>query len=233
MRKIFLTVTFLLTLLTATVFAAENENADENANADSNANANVESPYLYTSETYGFQILCPVKPAVVVNPFEDPNQKGELLVFANDGMNIIFGYQIMIDAFDTTKVPDFNKDKKKVIEAYIEKFKADHAYEFIGVETVAKYSDGKENKGVVLITAKEIEVKDDDGEVEGTLVADTQTAFTFFRSKSGRCISIQLITSDFNEENLRDYRNSVATYRDATDLSMPAENSNQNSRRRR
>ena len=217
MRKIFLLATFIFTLFTATAFAAENE----------------KSFYEYTSEVYGFKIICPTKPAVVVNPFEDPKQKGELLVFANDGMKIIYGYQILLDAFDTKKVPDFNKDKKKVIDAYIEKLKADNAYEFIGLETVARYKNGTENKGVVLFTAKEIEVMGDNGEVEGTLTADEQTAFTYFRSRSGRCISIQLITSDFNEDNIIDYRKSVATYRDATDLAMPPEDNDKKSKKKK
>ena len=215
MHKIFLAVTFIFTFVTATAFAAENQF------------------YEYTSEVYGFKIICPSKPAVVVNPFEDPNQKGELLVFANDGMKIIYGYQILLDAFDTKKVPDFNNDKKKVIDAYIEKQKADNAYEFVGLQTVSKNSKGVENKGLILITAKEIEVKDENGEVVDTLVADEQTAFTFFRSRSGRCISIQLITSDFNEDNLSDYRKSVATYQDATDLSMPPENDDKKSKKKK
>ena len=155
------------------------------------------------------------------------------MVFANDGMKIIYGYQILLDAFDTKKVPDFNKDKKKVIDAYIEKLKADNAYEFVGLETVARYKNGTENKGVVLFTAKEIEVMGDNGEVEGTLTADEQTAFTYFRSRSGRCISIQLITSDFNEDNIIDYRKSVATYRDATDLAMPPEDNDKKSKKKK
>lgn len=217
MRKIFLLATLIFTLFTATAFAAENES----------------SFYEYTSEVYGFKIICPVKPVVVVNPFENPKQRGELLVFANDGMKIIYGFQILLDAFDTNKVPNFNKDKKKIIDDYIEQLKKDNAYEFIGLETVSRNSKGVENKGIVLITAKEIEVKGDDGEVEGTLTADSQTAFTYFRTRSGRCISIQLITSDFNEDNLKDYRNSVATYRDATDLSMPPEDDGKKSKKKK
>lgn len=217
MRKIFLLATLIFTLFTTTAFAAENES----------------SFYEYTSEVYGFKIICPVKPVVVVNPFEDPKQRGELLVFANNGMKIIYGFQILLDAFDTNKVPNFNKDKKKIIDDYIEQLKKDNAYEFIGLETVSRNSKGVENKGIVLITAKEIEVKGDDDEVEGTLTADSQTAFTYFRTRSGRCISIQLITSDFNEDNLKDYRNSVATYRDATDLSMPPEDDGKKSKKKK
>lgn len=205
MRKIFLVATFILTLLTATVSAAEKDF------------------YEYTSQTYGFKIICPNKPIVILNPFEDPKQRGELLVFEHDDTDVVFGYQIKLDAFDDKQVPDFNNGKKKAIDAYIEKLRGDNAYEFVGVETVSKNSFGVENKGVVLITAKEIEVKDDNGEVTGVLVADQQTAFTFFRTRSGRCLSIQLIAKDLTEEQLVLYRSSVATYRDATDLSMPPE----------
>lgn len=232
MRKIFLLMTLIFTFMTATAFAAENETQPNQTQSAENQSAESQF-YEYTSEVYGFKIICPVKPAVVVNPFEDPKQKGELLVFANDGMKIIYGYQILLDAFDTKKVPDFNKDKKKVIDAYIEKLKADNAYEFVGLETVARYKNGTENKGVVLFTAKEIEVMGDNGEVEGTLTADEQTAFTYFRSRSGRCISIQLITSDFNEDNIIDYRKSVATYRDATDLAMPPEDNDKKSKKKK
>ena len=210
MNKLFLTLTLMLTLLTTTVFAAEN--SDENK---------VE-PYEYTSEVYGFKIMCPSKPAVVVKPFEDPNKKGELLVFANDGMKVLFGYVIELDAFDDKKVPNFNRDKKKIIDSYLEKIRQDNAYTYAEVVEIAP-----NNKGFVLVTAKEIEVKDENGEVEGTLTADQQTAFAHFRSRSGRCITIQLISASLDESDYNDYRKSVATFQDATDLSMPpADNNN-------
>lgn len=199
MRKIFLAVTFIFTLMTATAFAAENES------------------YEYTSQVFGFKIICPSKPAVVVNPFEDPKQHGELLVFANDGMKIIYGYQILIDAFDTKKVPDFNKDKKKVIDAYLEKKRNENIYNFVELQNISP-----NNKGVVMVTAKEITLTDENGE-EITATADQQTAYALFRSRSGRCISIQLLSADLDETDYKDFLKSVATYRDATDLSMPSE----------
>ena len=212
MQKIFLTVVFILIMLTATAFAAENE----------------EGAYEYTSETYGFKIMCPSKPAVVVKPFQDPNKKGEMLVFANDGMKIIFGYVIELDAFDNMKVPNFNKDKKKIIEAYLERLRGENAYNFVSLENVTK-----NNKGVILVTAKEIELKNDKGEVEGTLTAEEQTAFTYFRSRSGRCISIQLISADLDDSDYKDYRKSVATFQDATDLSMPPENDKKSKKKKK
>lgn len=200
MKKIILTAVMML-LLTATVFAAE-ENQVEG--------------FEYTSQTYGFKIMCPAEPKVVVNPFEDPNKRGELLVFANDGMKILYGYQILLDAFDTKSVPDFNKAKKKVLDAYLEKLRVNDAYEYAEIGNIAP-----DNKAVFAVTAKEIEVKDDNGEVEGVLTAETQNAMAFFRTKSGRCISIQFITDKIDDEAVDNFRKSVISYRDATDLAMP------------
>jgi len=209
MRRIFLAVTFIFTLMTATAFAAENDY------------------YEYTSEVFGFKIVCPSKPAVVVNPFEDPKQHGELLVFANDGMKIIYGFQIMIDAFDTKKVPDFNKDKKKVIDAYLEKKRNENIYNFVELQNISP-----NNKGVVMVTSKEITLTDENGE-ETTAIADQQTAYALFRSRSGRCISIQLISADLDETDYQDFLKSVSTYRDATDLSMPPEDDDKKSKKKK
>ena len=199
MRKIFLMATFILTLLTATAFAAEN------------------TPYEYTSETYGFKIMCPAQPIVIVNPFEDPKQRGELLVFANDGMKILFGYQILLDAFDTNKIPNFNKDKKKLIDAYLEKKREEKIYNFVELRNISK-----DNKGVVMVTSKELTVVDENGE-EITATADQQTAYALFRSKSGRCISIQLLSANLDSSDYSDFLKSVSTYQDATDLAMSSE----------
>ena len=201
MRKIFLSLTMLLTFLTATAFAAE-----ENETA---------TGFEYTSKTYGFKIACPAEPKVVVNPFENPKEQGELLVFANDGIKILYGYQIKLDAFDDKTMPDLNKADKKTLDAYLEKLRVNEAYEYAEVGSISK-----DNKAVFAVTAKEIEVKDENGEVEGVLTAETQNAIAFFRTKSGRCISIQFITDKIDDEAVENFRKSVMSYQDATDLAM-------------
>ena len=209
MRKIFMVTFLIATFFCMTVFAAEENSATENS-AEENSKG-----FEYTSQTFGFKIMCPAEPKVVVNPFPDPKKRGELLVFKNEGAEILYGYQIMFDAFDSNSVPDFNKAKKKTLENYLEKLKVTNAYEDAIVDNVTS-----DNKGVFAVTAKEIEIKNDAGEVEDVAVATTQNEIVFFRTKSGRCISIQLITVDLNNEVVLNFRKSVATYRDATDLSM-------------
>ena len=73
-----------------------------------------DEPYVYTSEQFKYTITCPFKPIAAVHPawFED-NQKGEMLVFANEGIKPLYAYVIHIDAFETDQVPDFNKGTVK------------------------------------------------------------------------------------------------------------------------
>lgn len=220
MRKIFLMTLLVASLICATTFAAE-ENSAENqtsttATAETAATAEENSKgFDYTSQTFGYKILCPAEPKVVVNPFPDPKKRGELLIFKNEGAEILYGYQIMFDAFDTKTTPDFNKAGKRTLEKYLEKLKFNNAFEDAIVDNVTK-----DNKGVFAVTAKEIEIKNDAGEVEDVAVATTQNELVFFRTKSGRCISIQLITVELTDEVVMNFRKSVATYQDATDLSM-------------
>lgn len=217
MRKIFLSLTLLLTFLTATAFAAEENSTQpvgENSTPPAEENSTSQA-FEYTSQTYGFKIACPAEPKVVVNPFEDPNERGELLVFANDGMKILYGYQIKLDAFDNNAIPDLNKANKKTIDAYLEKLRQQNVYEHVEINNISP-----DNKAIFAVTAKEMEVELDDGEI-GVLTADTQNAIAFFRTKSGRCISIQFITDTLDDEAVANFGKSVMSYRDATDLAMP------------
>jgi len=220
MRKFFLMTFLLATFLCATTFAAEENSPAETSATETETSGTSEveensKGFEYTSQTFGFKIMCPAEPKVVVNPFPDPKKRGELLVFKNDGAEILYGYQIMFEAFDTNSAPDFNKAKKKTLDNYLEKLKENNAYEDAIVDNVTA-----DNKGVFAVTAKEIEIKNDAGEVEDVATATTQNELVFFRTKSGRCISIQLITTTLTDEVVMNFRKSVATYQDATDLSI-------------
>ena len=75
----------------------------------------------------------------------------------------------------------------------------------------------KENKGVLAITAKEIDVDEDgDGEPDATLVTDHQEAITFFRMPDGRCVSLRLSgTDDLSEPAMNNFRKALTTFGDA------------------
>ena len=68
---------------------------------------------------------------------------------------------------------------------------------------------GNDNKGVFMVTAKEITT--DKGE---TITADSQMAATIFRTKNGGRISIQLLTKEFSQELVDAFLYSVSTFND-------------------
>ena len=203
MKKIFLSLAVILTLLTATVFAAEE---------------NTTNGVEYTSKTYGFKVMCPAECQTVVMPkgyLPEPNQQGERLIFANDGMDILYGYEVILDAFDTNAVPNFNKDSKKILDEYVAKQKEMNPYVVVEVIEVTKG-----NKGLFVVPATEVEYTNENGEVEKAQI-EAPDAMIFFRSKSGRCIEFNLIAANPDEEIYSNFRKSASTFKDATDLSMP------------
>ena len=206
MRKIFLLTTLLLMILTSTAFAEEvAEPTDEPT----------DEPYVYTSEDFKFTINCPIKPvAIVENPWQEPEKRGEMLVFANEGFDIQYAYLIQVNAFDNDSVPDFNKADKKVLDKYLEDL-----IENAGFGSADLVSLTSTNKGVFAITAETIEVRNKEtGELEGEFVADRRDIYTYFRTPEGRCVSVQLINKNFDSKELVDvYRYSVATFKDNTE----------------
>ena len=227
MKKFFLTVILILTMLTATAFAAENETAKDTGTTETAATAenakNAETakneavkkfePYEYVSETYGFKIMCPTKPIVVVKPFEDPKKNGELLVFVNDGIKVLYGYIVELDAFDSLQVPDFNNTKKGFVDGYIERKRGENLYSSVELLNITQ-----ENKGIVMVTAKELELTDDNGNVQGTATADEQMVIANFRTKFGRCISVKMIDVDLDDSDYKDFLTSLSTFRDAGEV---------------
>ena len=208
MRKIFFLTTLLMMILAATAFAAE-EPAAENPAAE--AEQTNDEPFEYTSEDFKFTITCPFKPiAVVQNPWQETDKHGEMLVFANEGIDVTYGYIIQVDAFKTEDVPDFNKGSVAAIGDYLKDLKEKGGFADARLVQITK-----KNKGVSTITAEKIDVIDPDtGEVEGEFVADKQYVYTFFRTPEGRCISIQLVSASLEKTFVDVYRGSVASFKD-------------------
>ena len=205
MRKFFILTALLMVVLTTTAFAAKKSVDPENA------------PYIYTSQDFKFSIACPIKPlAVVQNPWEEPEKRGEMLVFANEGFDVQYAYIIQVDAFTNDKVPDFNSKAIKGIGDYLLELKKNG-----GFATADLVNLTKTNKGVMAVTPDKIEVLNKEtGEVEGELIADHQYIYTFFRTPAGRCISIQLISANLQDKQYIDtYKYSVASFKDVDEKS--------------
>lgn len=195
MRKIFLIAALILTLFTAKTFAAENDDVT----------IAVKDFVEYTSTDYGYKIKCPFKPVAITNlKFDEPAEKGEMLVFLNDGAEIVLGYRIRLDAFPNNAAPDFNKDNEKTLNSYL-----DYLKKVNPLDTAMITNIGKDNKGVFMVTAKEIE--DDKGE---KITADSQTAMVIFRTKNGGRIAIQLLAKEFSQELINAFIYSCSTFDD-------------------
>ena len=200
MRKIFFLTALLMMFLTTTAFAEDVEETEQK-----------DEPYVYTSEDFKFTITCPIKPlAVVQNPWQEPEKRGEMLVFANEGFDVQYAYIIQVDAFDN-QVPDFNKGTMAAIGDYLLALKKDGGFGRAEIVNITK-----NNKGVYAVTADKLEVVNQEtGEVEGEFIADKQYVYTFFRTPEGRAISIQLISANLQDKIFIDtYRFSVASFKD-------------------
>lgn len=215
MRKVFFLTALLMMLLATTVFAeeapvedtpAQDTTAEETPIIEENSD-----PYVYTSEDFKYTITCPFKPlAVVQNPWQEPEKRGEMLVFAHEGIDVQYGYIIQVDAFDTDQVPDFNKGTVAAIGDYLSALKNNNGFADARLVNITK-----NNKGVSAITAETIEVLNEEtGEVEGEFVADKQYIYTFFRTPEGRCISIQLLSVSLDKTFVDVYRGSVSSFKD-------------------
>ncbi len=199
LKKIFISITALMVWLTATVFAAE-ENSNES--------------YNYVSRDYNFSIKCPKRPNVVPATifFDDPAKKGEVLIFENMEYEVKRGWVVLVDAFNSTSVPDFNKSDKKLVDQYVTELQKQ------GYENMSIIDITKGNKGIFALTAKEIEIDEDgDGKPDGVAIAENQAAITFFRMPDGRCLSMQMIgTNGIDDASINEFKAALSTIGDST-----------------
>lgn len=177
-----------LAFTAATTFTDVNvANAEEVAAEQTAQLTDAEMPalkYKYTSPRYGYSIKLPKKPNVIplsaLPTYE--NEKGEVLIFDNEGYNIKKAYIVMVDAFADEDIPQgllaaSDADKKKAIEEFSKK----GLFDFV---RVAEMEDGK--AGMLCLSAKEIEVDTTgDGVPDEIMTSDNQMFMTYFRGDYG------------------------------------------------
>ena len=204
MKKIFTIAALILTLFTSTTFAEE---APTTTSTDTeNVKIAVKDFVEYKSAAYGYKIKCPFNPVAVTDlKFDEPAEKGEMLVFLNDGAEVVLGYRIVLDAFPDKNAPNFNKDDEKTLNSYLDYLKRVNP-----LDTAMITNLGANNKGAFIVTAKEIE--NDNGE---KITADTQIAMVIFRTPNGGRISIQLLANEFSQELINAFIYSCSTFDDS------------------
>ncbi len=178
--------------------------------------AYIESGYKYTSQRYGYSIVCPRKPSVVpASMLFDENEKGDVLIFKSTGAGentmINYAWVIRPDAFDESVIPpDITKQPEEKQKEYIEKFMKSSPYEFIRLTEV----DGR--AGVYAVTAKEIEVDTNgDGTFDEIMRAESQMIQTYFRGAYGGRFGVMLMENpDLTKDGIALYQLGVLTFQE-------------------
>jgi hypothetical protein len=175
--------------------------------------------YLYTSNRYGFSIVCPYEPtAVIPASMLDETAFGEILIFESDGYDIKNAWTIQCKAFEDSALPaDLAQKSEKDQQAFINGLMEKMPYEFVRLADVL--GDGK--LGIYAVTAKDWEVDENgDGKVDGTLHSDTQTIRTFFRGQLGGNFAVELIDNpELTAAHTAAYRLGLQTFKE-----IPVEN---------
>ena len=148
MKMTLAAATAAVALAAPTAFAAEEPtitpeapSAEEQAQMtpEEALQAYTDSGYKYTSQRYGYSIVCPTKPTVVPLSvlFGDSSDKGDVLIFKSNGYDIAYGWIVMVDAFDEATIPtDIIRQPEDAQRAFIEKFMASSPYEFVRLTEV-------------------------------------------------------------------------------------------------
>lgn len=168
--------------------------------------------YTYVSRDYGYSIDCPQKPlGVLPASVLYPNEKGEVLVFANDGYKINKAWLILTDAFPADELPNLDKLTEKGTRKLLDKLRQSGSYAYVDIIPLS----GKK-KGLFEVTSKEIEIDTDgDGKPDTKATADTQMALTFFRGEKGTRYAIELIDNpELTQANIDEYRAGMSTFKE-------------------
>lgn len=165
----------------------------------------------YTSQRYGYSIICPKKPNVIPASLLVEGAKGDVLIFENDGYDIKNAWVVLTDAFDDAELPsDIGQKSESEQKAYIDHLMNTAGYEFVRLTQVAG------STGVYAVTAKEIDVDTNgDGQTDDTMVAENQGIKTFFRGQFGGRFSVQLIDNpELSQAGISLYQLGLLTFQE-------------------
>lgn len=145
--------------------------------------------FKYTSQRYGYSIVCPKKPNVIPASILVEGARGDVLIFQNEEYDIKNAWVILVEAFEDKELPaDIGNQSEAEQQAYIDRLMNTAGYEFVRLTQVA------DSTGVYAVTAREIDVDTNgDGKPDEMMVADNQSVKTFFRGQYGGHFSVQLL----------------------------------------
>ena len=175
----------------------------------------------YTSQRYGYSIICPKKPNVIPASLLVEGAKGDVLIFENDGYDIKNAWVVLAEAFDDAELPpDMGQRSEAEQKAYIDHLMNTAGYEFVRLTQVA------DSTGVYAVTAKEIDVDTNgDGQPDDTMVAENQGIKTFFRGQFGGHFSVQLIDNpELSQAGVSLYQLGLLTFQEWPSMMQEGKN---------
>ncbi|WP_196593377.1 hypothetical protein [Pectinatus sottacetonis] len=162
--------------------------------------------YTYTSREYGFSIECPQKPLGVV-PLVDSKQKGEILVFSNDGYFILKGWIIATNAFDTNKMPDFDNLDAKETQKYVNNLKENNNYAIVRLIKLHGH------KVLYAVTQKDAYVNDDNKKAP-LKQSTSQRIETYIPGEKTNYAIVFFKSGDMTKEDIYDYQEGLISFKE-------------------
>lgn len=185
--------------------------SDENGKTEEDKTISVSLNYKYTSPRYGYTIMCPGKPTIVPASMMDETAKGDILIFANKGMEIIKAWIVLVDGYDEGMVPkNLGQMSDEDKAALNKKFCEEYGFGYASVVDL-----GKDRYGMYCITAKEVDVDTNgDGKFDDVMVASNQMVKTFLEGEFGGRFAICLLDNPvLSKEGIAIYNVGLTTFK--------------------
>lgn len=170
--------------------------------------------YVYTSKDYGYSIECPQKPLGVI-PLIDPIQKGEVLVFQNDGYNILQGWIIATNAFDSAQLPNFDKMTAKEAQTYAANFVANSNGRYVS----AQFLPVKKHKILYAVGPQDVFV-DANAKDSAAKPVVSQRIETYIPGKKTNYVIVSFKTGDMTDQDRDNYKNGITSFQEISNTDV-------------
>lgn len=164
--------------------------------------------YLYTSEKFGYSIKCPQKPLAVMNlSIFSPEEKGDILVFENDGYNLTKYWIVSPDAFSNDTFPDLDNITQEEKTALFTHLAVERGYETVTLVPIHGHN------AIYGVTAKNVLIDSDkDGKVDKTIEQPGQSIETYFKGKkTNYCVTLTSKTT-LTQDDINAYQYGLLSF---------------------
>ncbi|WP_196602124.1 hypothetical protein [Pectinatus frisingensis] len=167
--------------------------------------------YTYVSKEYGYSIECPEKPLGVI-PLVDPEQKGEVLVFKNEGYNILKGWIIATNAFDSNQVPDFDKMTAEDSQKYAAGLIENRGYQ------TALFIPLHGHKVLYAVGAPDVYVDSNKNDKADIKQQTSQRIETYIPGKKTNYVIVFFQSGEMSKQDITDYQNGLLSFKETADV---------------